>query len=385
MVLPKERLTIVQYAGDFREAALRLAEGGPETYRAQKYTVNYVENLSDRYDVTTITAMTDDEYDVTLASGARAIGAGLSGKFRSSKVIELIRRTNPDRLVLRMPNLMLLRWVALSGIPTLALLADSFPARNIKERLKRRLVVHYLKSPNISLIANHGRRSARQLVDIGVPAEKVVAWDFPAQDTPYHRPAKSAATGRRIMFAGMLSAAKGVDDLLEATAMFKQKGQPIEVDLYGNGETDRLKQLVTRLGIGQEVAFRGLIPNSQMVPTMAAADIIVVPSRHEYSEGLPLTIYESLCSRTPLVASDHPMFLENIQDGFSCLMFRGSDAGELAGKIDALLSNPTLYGAISGNAPQAWESIQIPLKWSDLIETWLTNKHMQDVKPQALQ
>ena len=40
---------------------------------------------------------------------------------------------------------------------------------------------------------------------------------------------------------------------------------------------------------------------------MSAHDIVIVPSRHDYPEGLPMTIYEALAMRTPLVVSDHPM------------------------------------------------------------------------------
>lgn len=371
MPLQKENLVIVQYAGDFREAALRLSEDGTETYRAQRYTVDYVQSLASRYHVTTITGFTAEPYDSVLPSGARAIGAGFIDRFHAPTILDLIRKTKPDRLILRLPNPILLRWAARKGLPTLALLADSFPAKKLKERFKRRVVAHYLKSANITLVANHGKSAARQLVDMGVPESKVVAWDFPAQDTPYEREAKRSPEGRKILYAGLLSAPKGVDDLLHATASLKREGKPVTIDLYGKGETDRLTQLAKTLGIETEVTFKGLIANSEMVPAMSAADIIVVPSRHDYSEGLPLTIYEALCSRTPLVASDHPMFLENIEDGFSCVMFPGGNAKALAAKIDESLSNATIYAQISANAPEAWEKIQIQLKWADVIEGWL--------------
>ncbi|MGA1830121.1 glycosyltransferase family 4 protein [Rhizobium wenxiniae] len=374
MSLPKENLVIVQYAGDFREAALRLSEGGAETYRAQRYTVDYVQSLASRYHVTTITGFTAEPYDSILPSGARAIGAGFTDRFHAPTILDLVRKTNPDRLILRLPNPILLRWAARKGVPTLALLADSFPAKTLKERFKRRVIAHYLKSPNVTLAANHGKRATRQLVDIGVPANKVVAWDFPAQDTPYDREAKLSAQGRKILYAGLLSAPKGVDDLLHATASLKRDGKPITVDLYGKGETDRLTHLAKTLGIGTEVNFKGLVANSEMVPAMSAADIVVVPSRHDYSEGLPLTIYEALCSRTPLVASDHPMFLENIEDGFSCVMFPGGNASALATKIDGLLTDAALYSRLSANAPEAWEKIQILLKWADVIEGWLASR-----------
>ena len=38
-------LLIVQYGGDYREAFRRLAEGGDETYHAQKYVINSVTEI----------------------------------------------------------------------------------------------------------------------------------------------------------------------------------------------------------------------------------------------------------------------------------------------------------------------------------------------------
>jgi hypothetical protein len=91
MSMTLHRVTIVQYAGDFREAALRLSEGGAETYRAQRYTVDYVEALAARCDsVTTITGFTTEPYDATLPSGARAIGAGFTSTWNASVIADLI-------------------------------------------------------------------------------------------------------------------------------------------------------------------------------------------------------------------------------------------------------------------------------------------------------
>jgi tartrate dehydratase alpha subunit/fumarate hydratase class I-like protein len=40
------RVVFIQFAGDYAEAYIRLKGGGPETNQAQKYSVDYVENLS---------------------------------------------------------------------------------------------------------------------------------------------------------------------------------------------------------------------------------------------------------------------------------------------------------------------------------------------------
>ena len=78
------RLTIVQYAGDYRETWERLEGGGKATYQAQRYSIAFVAGLAAKLEqVAVISAVTEDAYDVVLPNGVRAIGAGLKPWFSS--------------------------------------------------------------------------------------------------------------------------------------------------------------------------------------------------------------------------------------------------------------------------------------------------------------
>ena len=59
---------------------------------------------------------------------------------------------------------------------------------------------------------------------------------------------------------------------------------------------------------------------------MHAHDAVVVPSQHAYPEGLPMTIYDAYCSRSPLIASDHPMFRSKVIDDETAVVFGAGDA-----------------------------------------------------------
>ena len=102
-------------------------------------------------------------------------------------------------------------------------------------------------------------------------------------------------------------------------------------------------------------------------------DVVVVPSRHEYPEGLPMTLYEAFCSRTPIIASDHPMFRVKLRDGENALIFKAGDVGALAGRIRLLAGDPALYARLSRNAEAAAEQFFCPLKYDELISRWLSN------------
>ncbi|MBQ0820529.1 glycosyltransferase family 4 protein [Microvirga sp. HBU67558] len=367
------RLTIVQYAGDFREASERLSRGGPETYRGQRYTVEYVEKLTQRLDaVTIITGFTDEAYDVVLPSGARAIGAGFTNGFDGQRIAQIVDSTAPDLLILRSPIRPVLWWAVRKRCRTLVLLADSFNETSLKGRASQAILSMFLRSRVFDWVANHGHRAAEQLVKGGVSSNKVLPWDFPAFDTPRTRAAKLQASKQpRILYVGAMSAEKGVDDLIVAAKLLHKEVGSLQVDLVGKLDAGRISELISKNGLTGVVNQVGPVMNSEVVPLMARADVVVVPSRYDFPEGMPLTIYEAFCSRTPLVASDHPMFVGNVINEESGLLFKAGQADDLAAQIRRLLDNPSLYNKVSEGGLASWERLQIPLKWADLIDHWL--------------
>ena len=68
-----------------------------------------------------------------------------------------------------------------------------------------------------------------------------------------------------------------------------------------------MRSLGAKLKISSLLNFLGLVGNNDVFSMMTAADLIVVPSRTAYPEGFPLTMFEAIASRTPIVCSDHPM------------------------------------------------------------------------------
>lgn len=366
-------LTIVSYAGDFREADRRLSAGGPETYRGQRYTQDFLNAIPKRVDaVSYITGQTEGAYDERLASGVRAIGAGFADGFDHRAMVRLVAETAPDGIILRTPSRPVMRWARQNKVRTMLLIADSFAGSSPKSRVTRWMMAGLLRADNFDVVANHGRRAAEQLASFGVPKEKVVAWDYPAFDSPSDRAPKAAPSAPvKLFYAGMLIAAKGTLDLVAAVARLRDRGVATTLALAGRGDEQVLRSEIARLGLEESVTLLGSLPNSGMIAAMAAADVVVVPSRRDYPEGLPLTIYEALCSRTPLVVSDHPMFAGNVVDGESAVVFPSGDIAALADAIARLANDAGLYARLSANAEAAWARLQIAVKWDMLIDAWL--------------
>jgi glycosyltransferase involved in cell wall biosynthesis len=84
-----------------------------------------------------------------------------------------------------------------------------------------------------------------------------------------------------------------------------------------------------------------------------------------------MTIYEALCTRTPVVASDHPMFLKRLVADWNGLIFRAADPASLADAVERLRTRPDLYRSLSANAGESAEKYLLPLKWHMLLDLWL--------------
>jgi hypothetical protein len=369
------RLTIVQYAGDYREAFERFASGGRATYQAQRYSVDFVGSLAQRLEqVVVICAVCDAPYDVVLSNKVRAIGAGLEPGFDPRELRSILARTAPDRLCLTTPMAPLLKWARHNRVRTITAMADYFRKGGPRTRISNWLTARELNRPNVEWVGNHQIGACLSLLDIGVLADKVIPWDWP----PSHRPTDYAPRERdpsqplRLVYVGLVDEAKGVGDLLRALQKLKADGVDAFLTVIGRDAGNGMAALAYSLGLGASVRFAGLIPNEDVPAAMREADVVVIPSRHEYPEGLPLTIYEALAARTPIIASDHPMFLGPLTHEQSAVIFPGANADALASAIRRLADDATLYAKLSANSKQAWQALQLPVSFGDLLEKWLS-------------
>ena len=382
------RLTIVQYAGDYREAYLRLSRGGQETYHAQRYSLNLVGSLAQQRQVAVICALTAEKYDVVLENGVRAVGSGLRSGFHPSELLPDLINTAPTHLSLTTPMVPLLKWANANRVRTIAPLADSFQKGGLRQTFRHRRLAYHLNRPNVEWVGNHGINACLSLMDIGVRSEKIVPWDWP----PSHRPSQHAARSmagdpvRRLLYVGSVIPEKGVGDLIEAMARLRHLGTAVRLFVVGWDPDGSMAELSKSLGTEGIVEFAGMIPNEEIPAMMRRADAVIIPSRHEYPEGLPLTIYEALSARTPIIASDHPMFRGALVDGESALIFKAGSSGDLALAILGLFHDTTLYERLSVNSDAAWKRLQLPVTMGGFLQAWLSDnsESVQWIRSHAL-
>lgn len=178
-----------------------------------------------------------------------------------------------------------------------------------------------------------------------------------------------------MVYVGSVSESKGVGDILESIAKLRAKKLSVSLKIAGQGETEYFFHKARKLQIEDCIEFLGLVSNNAVVHLMRKVDLVLIPSRHEYPEGFPMTIYEALCSRTPIVASDHPMFRNSLKHEINAMIFPAGNFTALSSCIEKLLSDPALYLSLSVASHDTWNQLQIPLKWAEVIQCWLSDSH----------
>ena len=157
-----------------------------------------------------------------------------------------------------------------------------------------------------------------------------------------------AGTGPLIVAACRMADSKGIDVLIDATAILARYHESLRVIVVGTGVA----------GIGyirrsQKLDIEGVvsIPGARkdMPGLLAAADVFVHPARED---GLPLALLEAMGAGVPCVATTLPSITEHLIDEQHALLCAADHPALLADRIDRLLTDPDLANglALAGNA-----------------------------------
>ena len=178
-------------------------------------------------------------------------------------------------------------------------------------------------------IGHSGRYGgARFFSACGYPRDRIVPFlhlvdSSPVQHTPVQRDHKE------ILYVGQLIVRKRVDLLLTA---FSQLDVPsARLRIIGKGEEEQnLKQLANQLGITDRVSYSQGMPNAEIVAAMAAADVLVLPSKFD---GWGAVVNEALMVGTPVICSDRCGASDVIENGRNGYVFEAGNANALLQRL----------------------------------------------------
>lgn len=139
----------------------------------------------------------------------------------------------------------------------------------------------------------------------------------------------------RLLFAGNFVPVKGLDVLIDAAAILRQRGLRFGLDLVGQGPLRKqLEQRIAQLGLRDHVQLCGPQPHHVLAETYRNADLFVLPSR---SEGIPNVLLEAVACGMTAVATRVGGVPEILDDRF---LVPPDNAGALATAIEARIREP---------------------------------------------
>ncbi len=168
-----------------------------------------------------------------------------------------------------------------------------------------------------------------------------------------------------VLFMGRVGERKGVYDILKAAKLIQNNN--VQINIYGDGEIDKVKNIIKENNISAKVKINGWISGDNIEKAYNNSHIFILPS---YNEGLPMSILEAISFGLPVISTDIDGIPEAVEDNLNGYLITPGDYKSLAEKIDFLANNPhvrTEMGLQSLNISKNKFDIEVILNELDCI------------------
>jgi glycosyltransferase involved in cell wall biosynthesis len=189
------------------------------------------------------------------------------------------------------------------------------------------------------------------MVEAGLPAELVHVKPnfFPGNPIVL----SSEKRRKSVVFAGRLTAEKGVESLVRAWLAWGAKAP--ELRIVGGGE---LKDQMMRLALTNPsvpIRFLGQLNGTEAQEEIARSRLLVLPS--EWFEGFPMVIREAFAFGTPVAASNIGSIPTIVSPGKNGVMFAPGDPQSLLESVKALWEVEGELERLAAGARHSFETL----------------------------
>ncbi|MGW0749779.1 glycosyltransferase [Streptomyces sp. NPDC002587] len=284
--------------------------------------------------------------------------AGMRAK--AERLSELFRAARPGGVVI-VTQVWAMEWVALAdtkGLSVIGMSHESFQASQ-KSTRGERVRRHY---PEVDRLLVLTAEDADLWIRAGM--ENVGSMPNPL---PFMPDSPAPRTEKVVASVGRLAFEKGVDLLLDAWADAAPHHPEWVLRIYGAGlEEAALRAHCTSLGLDDSVEWMG--STDDVLGALRGASVFAQASR---AEGFPITLLEAMAAGVPVAAFDcAPGVREIVEHGEDGLLARLGNTMELAGHLDALMSDRGLRDRLGDTAFQSvkrYSSAEITDRWEGLF------------------
>ena len=194
-----------------------------------------------------------------------------------------------------------------------------------------------------------------QLLALGIDHTAIAHIPNPIDETEFDRTPDTAGFRARagvgeapmLLFLGKLTPRKGVEDLVRAFAALDRPRAVLVIAGNDMGAGNAIDSLVRRLGVEPRVIRVGLLKGSERLDALAAADVVVYPSRDEIFGLVPV---EALLCGTPVIVCDDSGCGEVIAATGGGHVVPHADVPALSAAVDSILADEQEWRARAGAA-----------------------------------
>lgn len=191
--------------------------------------------------------------------------------------------------------------------------------------LKKASCIFFQNKTNQKFFSNNGivKSKTRLIPGSGVNLEQHKFEDYPEIDE-----------SMRFLFIGRIMKAKGIEELLEAAKIVKEKYPKVQFNLIGDIEENYSQKLV-ELERKDIIKYHG--QQSDVHSFIKESHATILPSYHE---GLANVLLESASSGRPVLASRVPGCVETFEEGLTGYGFEAMNVESLVKAIIKFLNLP---------------------------------------------
>jgi glycosyltransferase involved in cell wall biosynthesis len=156
----------------------------------------------------------------------------------------------------------------------------------------------------------------------------------------------SSENRNRIVFLSRVTPTKGITYLMDAVEGLNERGEPLQLDVYGPIDPAFKNDFLRRVGGRTFFSYKGIVDPGDVHAVLSRYHAFVLPTFHD-GEGLPGALVEAGLVGIPSIVTDFNAIGEYVEDGVSAFLVRPRDAGDLACRISAVVRDDQLAKALS--------------------------------------
>jgi len=156
-----------------------------------------------------------------------------------------------------------------------------------------------------------------------------------------------ASDARIMLYVGRFAPLKGIERLLEATAMLRPRFADLQLLVVGGDGASAqshqaLARLADRLDLQDSIRFLGRIEQADLPPYYCAADVLVLPSHYE---SFGLVLLEALACGTPVATTRVGAAETIVRESLNGTFIDGPGHKDVAAAVERIIDKPPLARA----------------------------------------